>query len=463
MSDEPLTPLRITEMALASGPWRDAAPPKLEDLTPVLEALDEAGFWSVEVWGPGTFEQCLSVLREDPWERLRALRARVKKTPLQIALRGRSLVGHRRCSDDLIERFVARARENGVDVFRIFDPLNDASNLEAAIKAVRHAGGHAQGAVGFAGGQPQLTEHVARAADRVLELGVDSLCFMDSAGLLTPAGAFAVVSRLKKLAGKPVSFSALGPAGPTLMACLKAVEAGANVVDCALAWPAVGGPFPPTESLVAAVAGTSRDTGLDLARLAPVAAHFAGILRGQHPPVPDPVVELEALRLGLPAGLAHTLAARLRGDGQPDRLGEVLSEVARVRVEAGSPPLAAPLDRIVGAQALLNVLIGERYKLVTREFGDLVRGAHGRTPMQVDASIVEALPEEEPPTTVQVGSELERAKLELGDLARGEEDLLSYALFPEATRTRLAGWEEPRAGLTPEQLAAIAAAMLPEE
>ena len=465
MSQARVNPLGITDTVLRdSHQSLLATRMRTEDMIPAMEMLDEIGYWSLEVWGGATFDTCMRFLDEDPWERLRIMRKRMPKTRLQMLLRGQNIVGYRHYADDVVERFVAKARENGIDVFRIFDALNDIRNMETAIRAAKKEGGHVQGTVCFTLSPVHSNDGFVKLATELLDLGADSICIKDMAGLISPSNAFDLVSRLKVITDKPVSLHSHYTSGMASMAYLKAADAGVDVVDCAISSMSLGTSQPPTETVVAAMAGTARDTGLDISKLSEIGKYFAGVRKKySHLESNTHGVDTDVLQFQIPGGMISNMVNQLRDQGQEHKLAEVLSEVPLVRAELGYPPLVTPSSQIVGTQAALNVLLGERYKMVTRETKNLAKGLYGKTPAPIDTEVRRLVLGDEEIIQVRPADllepEMDKAKAEIGDLAKSEEDVISYVLFPQVAKEFLANRGNKAQGLSAEQLAAIAAAL----
>src|SRR5438132_11023374 len=435
---------------------------RTEDMLPISPAMDEAGFHSVEVWGGATFDTALRFLREDPWERLRELKKRFKKTPLQMLLRGQNVVGYRHYADDVVEKFCQLAVKNGMDIFRIFDAVNDLRNLETAIKAVKRAGGHAQGTVCYTISPVHTPDMYAKQAKQLVDMGSDSICLKDMAGLLHPYDAFTIVKSIKEVVNIPVHLHCPCTSGMAGMSYVKAVEAGLDVIDCALSTLSQGTSQPPTESLVATFEGTEHDPKLDLEQLAHLADYF-GEVRKKYAAFEGNVrVDAGVLLHQVPGGMISNLVSQLREMGAADRIKEVLDEIPRVRADLGYPPLVTPTSQIVGSQAVLNVVRGERYKQVSKETRAVVLGKYGHTPAPISEAVRKKIASDAEPITGrpadQIKPELEKAKAEIGPLAHSEEDVLSYVLFPPVAR-EFFEWREAGDGLEPEVVAAIAAAL----
>jgi pyruvate carboxylase subunit B len=406
-------------------------------MLPVAQKLDAVGFWSMEVWGGATFDTCLRYLREDPWERLRALRAAMPNTKLQMLLRGQNLVGYRHYADDVLERFIERSAANGIDVFRIFDALNDVRNLERAVREVRACGKHVEAAISYTVSPVHSIERFVELAKRLEDLGTDTLCIKDMAGLLTPFDAYRLVSRLKASVSVPIHLHSHDTAGMGSMSALMAVLAGIDILDTAISPLSGGASHPPTESIVAALQHTPYDTGLDLTALQPIADHFRTVRRKYRQFESDFTgVDAAILTSQIPGGMLSNLAAQLAEQQALDRMKEVLDEVPRVRKEMGYPPLVTPASQIIGTQATLNVLTGERYKVITTETKNYFLGLYGRPPGPLDPEVMaRAIGDEEPIKTRpadRLEPELEAIKQELPDASI--EDQLSFALFPAIAR-----------------------------
>ncbi len=428
----------ITEVALRDGhQCLLATRMRTEDMLPVAQKLDAVGFWSMEVWGGATFDTCLRYLREDPWERLRALRAAMPNTKLQMLLRGQNLVGYRHYADDVLERFIERSAANGIDVFRIFDALNDVRNLERAVREVRACGKHVEAAISYTVSPVHSIERFVELAKRLEDLGTDTLCIKDMAGLLTPFDAYRLVSRLKASVSVPIHLHSHDTAGMGSMSALMAVLAGIDILDTAISPLSGGASHPPTESIVAALQHTPYDTGLDLTALQPIADHFRTVRRKYRQFESDFTgVDAAILTSQIPGGMLSNLAAQLAEQQALDRMKEVLDEVPRVRKEMGYPPLVTPASQIIGTQATLNVLTGERYKVITTETKNYFLGLYGRPPGPLDPEVMaRAIGDEEPIKTRpadRLEPELEAIKQELPDASI--EDQLSFALFPAIAR-----------------------------
>ena len=434
-----MKPVRITDTIL-----RDAHQSLLatrmrtEDMLPIAEKLDRVGYHSVEMWGGATFDSCLRFLNEDPWERIRLLKARMPHTPFQMLLRGQNIVGYHHYPDDIVERFIVRARANGIDIFRIFDALNDVRNMAWAMEVAKREGGHVQASICYTISPVHTIESYVEMAKTLADMGADSICIKDMAGLLAPYTAYELVKRLKEAIALPIQLHTHCTSGMGTATLLKAVEAGVDIVDTAISSLALGTSQPPTETVVSMLAGTPRDTGLDLELLSEIAAYFAEV-RARYAQFESGIgVDVNVLKFQIPGGMLSNLMAQLREQGAEHRYREVLDEVPRVRRELGYPPLVTPTSQLVGAQAVFNVLLGERYKVIPQEVKDYIRGFYGRPPAPIDPEVRKlAIGDEEPidcrPADL-IPPGYEKAAAEIGDLARSEEDVLSYALFPQVAR-----------------------------
>jgi pyruvate carboxylase subunit B len=430
---------------------------RTEDMLPIAQKLDAVGYWSLEVWGGATFDTCLRFLKEDPWERLRALRAAMPNTKLQMLLRGQNLVGYRHYADDVLERFIERAATNGVDVFRIFDALNDVRNLDRAIREVKACGKHAEAAISYTISPVHNIDRFVDMARTLEDMGTDTLCIKDMAGLLAPLDAYHLVRRLKGAVKVPVHLHSHYTSGMASMASLMAILGGLDMLDTAISPLAGGTSHPATETLVASLKNTPYDTGLDLASFLPITEHFRTVRRKYRQFESDFTgVDAEILTSQIPGGMLSNLAAQLSEQNALDRMKEVLDEVPRVRKELGYPPLVTPTSQIVGTQATLNVLTGERYKVITTETKNYFLGLYGRAPGPVDQEVLtRAIGNEEPIKSRpadRLEPELETIRKELPASAASVEDQLSFALFPAIAREFFEARE--KGDLTPEPLEA---------
>ena len=408
-----------------------------DEMLPILPAMDEIGFHSVECWGGATFDSCLRFLNEDPWERLRIIKKNMPKTPLQMLFRGQNMLGYRHYADDVVEYFVQKSIANGIDIIRIFDALNDIRNLETAIKAAKKEGAHTQVAMSFTSGDIFTDEYYVGYAKQIEEAGADSICIKDMAALLTPYRAESLVKALKKATKLPIQLHTHYTSGLASMCLLKAVEAGVDVIDTAMSPLALGTSHAPTESMVAALRGTEYDTGLDLVKLSEIRTYFM-TLREKYikSGLLDPkmlATDAKTLIYQVPGGMLSNLLSQLKQAGKEDQLTAVLEEVPRVRKDAGMPPLVTPTSQIVGTQAVFNIIGGERYKMVTKEFRAMVRGEYGKTPLPIDPAFQKMILKDAEPITCRPADllepELDKLREECAEWITQEEDVLSYAQF----------------------------------
>ncbi|MBQ9779118.1 MAG: oxaloacetate decarboxylase subunit alpha [Clostridia bacterium] len=410
-----------------------------EEMLPILEKMDEVGYHSLEAWGGATFDSCLRFLNEDPWERLRKIREKVKNTKLQMLFRGQNILGYRHYSDDVVAYFVQKSIANGIDILRIFDALNDVRNLQTAINATKKEGGHVQAALSYTTGPCYTIDYYTKYAKQLEEMGADSICIKDMAGLLKPFDAYDLVKALKESVKLPIQLHTHATAGLASMTLLKAIEAGVDVVDTAISPMSMGTSQPPTEPLVASLAGTEYDTGIDLAKLDEITRHFAPLrekyLESGLLNVKALKVDVNALLYQVPGGMLSNLMSQLKQAGKEDLLPEVLAEVPRVRADVGYPPLVTPSSQIVGTQAVFNVLGGERYKMVTKEFKGIVAGEYGKTPLPIDPAFTKKIIGDKEPITCRpadlLSPELEELRQKILPYYEQEEDVLSYALFEQ--------------------------------
>jgi oxaloacetate decarboxylase alpha subunit len=429
-------PVRITETVFRDAHqslW--ATRMKTEEMMAVAEAIDEIGYHSLEAWGGATFDSCLRFLNEDPWVRLRRLKAVIRKTPLQMLLRGQNILGYRHYPDEVVREFCHRAVENGIGIIRIFDAVNDLRNMEVAIKASKEAGAHVQGTVVYTISPVHDIAAYVKLAQELKELGVDSICIKDMAGLLKPYVAEELITKLKVAVDLPLQLHAHYTSGLASMTYLKAIEAGLDVIDTAISALALGTSQPPTESMVAALQDTPYDTGLDLNKLAPINQHFKEVKKN-YTTIQAPVqVDTAVLSYQIPGGMISNLRNQLVGQNAAHRYDEVLAEVPQVRKELGYPPLVTPTSQIVGTQAVLNVLTGKRYSVVPKEIRDYVKGMYGRPPAPIDPEIQKLIIGDEAPITHRPADDLppmlDQARKEIIPYYQQEEDVLSYVLFPE--------------------------------
>lgn len=427
---------------------------RTEDMLPVCGKLNKVGFWSIEAWGGATFDACLRYLKEDPWERLRQLRAALPDTRIQMLLRGQNLLGYRHYSDDVVRAFVARAAADGVDVFRIFDALNDTRNLRVAIEAVKESGKHAQGTICYTTSPVHDIPQFVSMAEELVALGCDSIAIKDMAGLLTPYVTYDLIKALKKKIELPVHLHSHATAGLASMCQIKAIEAGCTHLDTAMSPFSGGTSHPATESLVAALRDTRHDTKLDLELLQEIGAYFYQV-RSKYSRFESEYTGIDTrVQVNqIPGGMVSNLANQLKEQGALDRMNDVLAEVPRVREDLGYPPLVTPTSQIVGTQAVLNVLTGQRYKSITNEVKFYLQGRYGRAPGPVNAIVrQQAIGNEDvidcrPADLLR--EEMGNLKDEIGELAKSPEDVLTYAMFPEIGRTFLQQRAEGKLMLEP--------------
>lgn len=428
---------------------------RTEDMLPICGKLDQVGYWSLEVWGGATFDACVRFLKEDPWERLRQLRAALPNTRLQMLLRGQNLLGYRHYSDDVVRAFVAKAAENGIDVFRIFDAMNDVRNLKVSIEAVKAAGKHAQGTIAYTTSPVHTVEAFVKQAKAMAEMGVDSIAIKDMAGLLTPFATGELVKALKAELDLPVFIHSHDTAGLAAMCQLKAIENGADHIDTAISSMAWGTSHPGTESMVAALKGTEFDTGLDLELLQEIGMYFHAVRKKYHQYESEFTgVDTRVQVNQVPGGMMSNLANQLKEQGALDRIQDVFAEIPRVREDLGFPPLVTPTSQIVGTQAVFNVMAGERYKTITNEVKLYLQGGYGQAPGKINEKLQRQAIGNEEIIDVRPADllkpEMDRLRGEVGALAQTEEDVLTYAMFPDIGRKFL---EEREAGtLKPEVL-----------
>ena len=409
----------------------------MDEMLPILPLMDKVGYHSVECWGGATFDACLRFLNEDPWERLRTLKKNLPNTKLQMLFRGQNMLGYRHYADDVLEYFVQKSVANGIDIIRIFDALNDIRNLETAIKAAKKEGAHTQVAISYTLGDVFTTDYYVDYAKRIESAGADSICIKDMAALLTPYETEKLVKALKSAVKIPIQLHTHYTSGLASMCLLKGIEAGVDVIDTAMSPLALGTSHAPTESMVAALQGTEYDTGLDLVLLTEIRDYFMKLRKKYiDSGLLDPkmlAVDANALIYQVPGGMLSNLLSQLKQAGKEDKLEEVLKEVPRVRKDAGYPPLVTPSSQIVGTQAVFNVVMGERYKMVTKEFKGIVRGEYGRTPVPIDPEFRKKIIGDDTPIDCRPADllepELDKLKKECAEWTEQEEDVLSYAQF----------------------------------
>lgn len=439
MLEMPNKKLWITDTILRDAHQSHAATRmRIEDMLPACEILDNMGYWSIECWGGATFDSCMRFLGEDPWERLRILKKAMPKTPLQMLLRGQNLLGYRHYADDVVESFCGRMIENGIDVVRVFDALNDVRNMEVAMKAVKKYGGTCEAALSYTTSPVHNEEYFVEQAKTLQQMGADVICIKDMANLLLPKDVYSLVTKLKASVDLPIHLHTHDTTGTGSMIYFAAALAGVDIIDCALSPMATGTSQPATESLVAAFKGTPRDTGLDLTELNKAASHFKTVAqRMQDEGILNPKVlrvDPNTLIYQVPGGMLSNLLSQLKQANAEDKYEEVLAEVPRVRKDFGYPPLVTPTSQIVGSQAVFNVLMG-RYKTFTKESKMLLRGEYGRLPGEVneevrkmalgDEKVIDCRPAD------LLANEMDELRDKVKDIAKSEEDVLSCALFPQ--------------------------------
>ncbi len=427
---------------------------RLDDLLPIAEKVDSVGYWSVEIWGGATFDTCLRFLREDPWERLRKLKEVMPKTPFQMLLRGQNIVGYRHYADDVVESFVEKAIENGINIMRIFDALNDFRNIKTAVKATLKHGGKVETAFCYTLGPIYNNNVFVDMARRLEDMGADTICIKDMAGLLSPLDAYDLVSRLKKAIGVPIHLHTHDTSGMATATTLKAIEAGIDIIDTAISSMASGTSQPPLETIVNILRGSEYDPQFDFILLGEIADYFRNVRRKYHAYESEYTwIDPNALIYQVPGGMLSNLATQLKEQNALDRMTDVMNEVPRVREEFGYPPLVTPSSQIVGTQATLNIVTGERYKVVTSEVKAYLKGLYGKPPAPVNKEVLKKVLGDEEPVTVRpadlIEPEMQKAKKEVGDKAKSIEDVISYALFPKIF---LEFAELREKGLPPEEI-----------
>lgn len=445
---EKKTPLGITDVVLRDAHQSlFATRMRLDDMLPIAEKLDQVGFWSLETWGGATFDSCIRYLGEDPWHRIRELKKAMPKTPMQMLFRGQNILGYRHYADDVVQKFVERAATNGVDVFRVFDAMNDMRNIKTALAAVKNVGKHAQGTISYTVSPVHTLETWVNLGKEIEDMGADSIAIKDMAGLLRPYDGFELVSQLKQACDIPIHMQCHATTGLSTATYLKCIEAGIDNVDTAISSMSMTYGHSPTETIVASLAGTERDTGLDIELLESIAgyfrevrkkyAKFEGSLKG---------VDARILVAQVPGGMLTNMENQLREQGAEDRLDEVLEEIPRVRKDLGFIPLVTPTSQIVGTQSVINVLSGERYKSITKETAAVLKGEYGNTPTLVNSDLQKKVLQGNEAITVRpadlLQDEMDALEKELVtkaqedniELAGGEQqidDVLTYALFPQ--------------------------------
>ena len=446
-------PLYITDTILRDAHQSQAATRmRVEDMLPACEVLDSIGYWSLECWGGATFDSCMRFLNEDPWERLRKLRKALPHTKLQMLFRGQNILGYKHYADDVVDAFCRKSIENGIDIIRIFDALNDVRNLEQAIKSTKKYGGMVEGTLSYTISPIHDEEYFVKLAKELEQMGADVICIKDMANLLLPSAAYSLVKRLKKTVSVPIHLHTHNTTGTGDMVYLMAAMAGVDIVDTALSPLANGTSQPATESLVATLKGTPRDTGLDLGKMSDAAVHFRKVAaKLQEQGSLDPKVlrvDTNTLLYQVPGGMLSNLISQLKQAGKEDKYYDVLAEIPRVREDYGYPPLVTPSSQIVGTQAVMNVIMGERYKTFTKESKAMLRGEYGKLPGTVNEE-VRAKAGIAPQDVITcrpadlLEPEVEKYREEFKDIAKSDEDVLSLALFPQVAPKFLAWRDGP--------------------
>lgn len=433
-----MSKVQITETVLRDGHQSlIATRMRTADMLPILEKLDQVGYFSLEAWGGATFDVCLRYLNEDPWQRLKEIKARVKHTKLQMLLRGQNLVGYRHYPDDIVIKFVAKAKEYGIDIFRIFDAVNDIRNMTTSIKAAKKAGATVEGAISYTISPVHTIKQYIKFALELKTAGADIICIKDMAGLISPAAAYELVSALKKEVQLPLHLHAHCTSGMAPIAYLKACEAGVAILDTTISPFAGGTAQPPTETIVGALKDTPYDTGLNLELLIHICEYFQKI-REKYLSILDPIAERIDPKIMLhqiPGGMLSNLVSQLKEQNALDKYAAVLEETVRVRKDLGYPPLVTPTSQIVGSQAVFNVLTGQRYQIISKEVKDYIRGLYGRPPAPINKEVQKkAIGNEEPikgRPADRLAPEFDKCREAIKSYSNRDEDVLSYALFPQ--------------------------------
>jgi pyruvate/oxaloacetate carboxyltransferase len=441
---------------------------RTDTMLPIAEKIDKIGFFSLEMWGGATFDVAIRFLAEDPWERIRTLKRHITHTPFQMLLRGQNVVGYRNYPDDIVIKFVEKAAENGIDIFRVFDALNDIRNMEVAIKTVKKVGKHAQGSICYTISPVHTIKYYVETAQKLAELDCDSICIKDMAGMLAPQPAYELITALKKKVGLPVHLHSHSTSGMVMMTYFRACEAGVDIVDTAFSPLAWGTSQPPVESVAAALKGTQYDPGFDLELLSEIADYFRELREKYYDPLK--LIDSKAERVDasiivhqIPGGMFSNLLEQLREQKALNRLKEVLEEVPKVRKELGYPPLVTPTSQLVGIQAVCNVLSGKRYSIVPKEIKDYVKGFYGKPPAPIDPKVKKKIIGDEEPITCRPADLLEPALDKIPDEVKSyigsEEDKLTYALFPQTAleffKKRKTKREEAKTEIPPERTAEL--------
>lgn len=435
-----MKPVKITDTTFRDGQQSlIATRMRIEEMMPIIDKMDNAGFYSMEMWGGATFDSCLRFLKEDPWERLRKIRSKVKKTKLQMLLRGQNILGYKMYPDDIVEYFVQKSIANGIDIIRMFDALNDVRNLETAVKATKKENGHVQLAISYTLSSVHTLEYYTKLSKQLEDMGADSICIKDMAGLLVPKDATELVKMLKKTVKVPIEIHSHYTSGVASMSYLKAVEAGADIIDTSMSPFALGTSQPATEVMVKVFEGTQFDSGINTEILKEIADYLKPLReKAINEGLLSPKVlgtDIETLIYQVPGGMLSNLVSQLKLQKAEDKYDEVLKEIPRVRADLGYPPLVTPTSQIVGTQAVMNVLLGERYKVVPKETKALVRGEYGKTPVKISDEIRKKIIGDEKLITCRPADRLEaglkKAEAEMKQYKEQDEDILSYALFPQ--------------------------------
>ncbi|WP_163833785.1 sodium-extruding oxaloacetate decarboxylase subunit alpha [Spartinivicinus ruber] len=456
-----MTQIKVTDVILRDAHQSlIATRMRTEDMLPICEKLDQVGYWSLEVWGGATFDACVRFLKEDPWERLRKLRQALPSTRLQMLLRGQNLLGYRHYADDVVEAFVTKAAENGIDVFRVFDALNDLNNIEVAMLAVKKAGKHAQGTICYTTSPVHTLDKFTEQAKALRDMGADSIAIKDMAGLLTPYHTYDLVGAIKASVDLPLFIHSHATAGLAAQCQLKAIEAGADHIDTAISAFAWGTSHPATESQVAALKDTQWDTGLDLKLLGEIAKYFREVRKKYHQFESEFTREDVSVQINqVPGGMMSNLANQLKEQNALDRIQEVFDEIPRVREDLGFPPLVTPTSQIVGTQAVMNILTGERYKTITKEVRRYLLGGYGQPPATVNQTLQKQAIGNETPIegrpADQLSPEMKSLRKTIGSLAQSDEDVLTYAMFQDIGKQFLQ--ERAEGKLEPELLLPVEA------
>lgn len=444
--------LKITETCLRDGHQSLIATRlRTEEILPILEKMDQVGYYSLEVWGGATFDACIRFLNQDPWERLREIKKRVKNTKLQMLLRGQNLLGYRHYSDDVVEKFVQKSIENGIDIIRIFDALNDLRNVRVAAQATKKYGGHCQLAISYTISPVHTIEYYKKLALEMEAMGADSIVIKDMAGILLPEEGYKLIKELKTVINVPLELHTHATSGIASMLYLRAIDAGIDIIDTAISTFAGGTSQPATEAIARTLEGGKRDPQLNLTLLKEIAEYFKPIRKKY---VEDGTLNPQALftepsilEYQLPGGMLSNLVSQLTAQKAADKYEEVLREIPRVREDLGYPPLVTPLSQMVGTQAVFNVLVGERYKMVPKEIKDYVKGLYGKSPAPVDETVKEKIIGTEEVFTGRPADilppEFDKIKSEIGDLAKSDEDVLMYAMFPQIAKGYLENRNKP--------------------